>query len=90
MKILYKENLLLILKILLTIYSLYSLKYLFKLKHIESEFYMNVTFLLVTAAVYMLINYGINIKERNRQKIIDNINNNGFVFCVYFCFWCIL
>ena len=75
MKEFFKLNYLLFIKIILTIYTLYSLKYLYWLKNIESEFYMNVTFLLVTAAVYMLINYGINIKERNRQKIIDNINN---------------
>ena len=83
MKILYKENLLLILKILLTIFSLYSLKYLFKLKHIESEFYMNVTFLLVTAAVYMLINYGIDALKNGIDKRLLIIS---IIMGLYFAF----
>lgn len=83
MKILYKENFLLIFKILLTIYSLYSLKYLFKLKHIESEFYMNVTFLLVIAAVYMLINYGINILKNGIDKRLLIIS---IIMGLYFAF----
>ena len=87
MKILFKENLLLIFKIIITIYSLYSLKYLFKLKHIESEFYMNVTFLLVIAAVYMLINYGVNSlknKVNKRLLIISIIMGLYFAFTAVF------
>ena len=87
MKLLFKENLLLIFKIIITIYSLYSLKYLFKLKHIESEFYMNVTFLLVIAAVYMLINYGVNSlknKVNKRLLIISIIMGLYFAFTAVF------
>ena len=83
MKILYKEKFFLIFKIILTIYSLYSLKYLFKLKHIESEFYMNVTFLLVIAAVYMLINYGINILKNGIDKRLLIIS---IIMGLYFAF----
>ena len=83
MKILYKEKFFLIFKIIFTIYSLYSLKYLFKLKHIESEFYMNVTFLLVIAAVYMLINYGINILKNGIDKRLLIIS---IIMGLYFAF----
>ncbi len=53
MKMFFKANNLLILKIILTIYTLYSLKYFYRLKHIESEFYMNMTFIFIIAAVYL-------------------------------------
>ena len=87
MKILYKEKFFLIFKIILTIYSLYSLKYLFKLKHIESEFYINLTFLFIIAAVYLLINYGINaLKNRvdKRLLIISVIMGLYFAFTSVF------
>ena len=83
MKILYKEKFFLIFKIILTIYSLYSLKYLFKLKHIESEFYINVTFLLVIAAVYMLINYGIDALKNGIDKRLLIIS---IIMGLYFAF----
>ena len=60
MKDFIKSNYLLFIKIILTIYALYSLKYLFSLKNLDSEFYMNITFIFITAAVYFLINYTIN------------------------------
>lgn len=87
MKILYKENFLLIFKILLTIYSLYSLKYLFKLKHIESQFYMNITFLFIIAAVYLLINYGINVLKNKVDKRLLIIS---IIIGLYFAFISVL
>lgn len=74
MKEFFKTNYLLFIKIILTIYTLYSLKYLFKLKHIESEFYVNITFLFVIAAVYLLIDYTLNLLKSgiNRRLIITS------------------
>lgn len=85
MKEFFKTNNLLFIKIILTIYTLYSLKYLFKLKHIESEFYMNTTFLLVIAAVYLLIGYAINILKNGidrRLLVISLFMGLYFAFVV--------
>ncbi len=75
MKEFFKLNYLLFIKIILTIYTLYSLKYLYWLKNIESEFYMNITFLFIIAAVYLLINYTINILRNgiDRRLLIISI-----------------
>ncbi len=75
MKEFFKLNYLLFIKILLTIYTLYSLKYLYRLKNIESEFYMNITFLFIVAVVYLLINYTINILRNvvDRRLLIISI-----------------
>ncbi len=65
-----------VVKIILCIYSLYALKYLFRLKGIESEFYMNITFIFIIASVYMLINYSINTLKKNidtRLLVITSI-----------------
>ena len=83
MKEFFKANYLLFIKIILTIYSLYSLKYLFKLKHIESEFYMNLTFLFIIAAVYLLINYGINKLKNGIDKRLLIIS---IIMGLYFAF----
>ena len=75
MKEFFKLNYLLFIKIILTIYTLYSLKYLYWLKNIESEFYMNVTFIFIIAAVYLLINYTINVLKNgiDRRLLIISI-----------------
>ena len=69
MKTFIKTNIILIVKIIMTIYILYSLKYLYWLKHIESEFYMNITFIFIIAAVFLLINFALNesIKGINKK-----------------------
>ena len=87
MKEFFKANYLLFIKIILTIYSLYSLKYLFKLKHIESEFYMNLTFLFIIAAVYLLINYGINKLKNGIDKRLLIIS---IIMSLYFAFVSVL
>lgn len=87
MKAFIKSNYLLFIKIVLTIYTLYSLKYLFRLKNIESEFYMNITFIFVLASVYLLINYAVN-------KLKNGINKRLFIISLimglYFAFVAVL
>lgn len=87
MKEFFKANYLLFTKIILTIYILYSLKYLYLLKNIESEFYMNITFLFIVAAVYLLINYTINVLKNgiDRRLLIISI-----IMGLYFTFTSIL
>lgn len=63
-----KAHYVLILKLVLTIYALYSLKYLFFLKNIESEFYMNLSFIFTTAGVYLLISCSINMLQQGIEK----------------------
>ena len=87
MKEFFKTNYLLFTKIILTIYTLYSLKYLFKLKNIESEFYMNITFLFVIAAVYLIINYAINTLRNGVDKILLIIS---LIMGLYFAFVAVL
>ncbi len=87
MKMFFKANNLLILKIILTIYTLYSLKYLYRLKHIESEFYMNITFIFIIAAVYLLINYAVNLLKNgiDRRLLIISL-----IVGLYFAFAAVL
>lgn len=87
MKIFFKANNLLILKIILTIYTLYSLKYFYRLKHIESEFYMNITFIFIIAAVYLLINYAVNLLKNgiDRRLLIISL-----IVGLYFAFAAVL
>lgn len=87
MKEFFKANYLLFTKIILTIYTLYSLKYLFKLKHIESEFYMNITFLFIITAVYLLINYTVNTLKNGVDKRLLIIS---ILMGLYFAFTAIL
>ena len=87
MKEFFKTNYLLFTKIILTIYTLYSLKYLFKLKNIESEFYMNITFLFVIAAVYLIINYAINTLRNGVDKRLLIIS---LIMGLYFAFVAVL
>ena len=68
MKEFFKTNYLLFIKTILTIYALYSLKYLYRLKNIESEFYMNITFIFIIAGVYLLISYSINMLKQGIEK----------------------
>lgn len=65
-----KNNYLLITKVIITLYSLYALKYLFYLKNIESEFYTNITFVFTIIALYLLINYTINTLKQGLEKKI--------------------
>ena len=87
MKMFFKANNLLILKIILTIYTLYSLKYFYRLKHIESEFYMNMTFIFIIAAVYLLINYAVNLLKNgiDRRLLIISL-----IVGLYFAFAAVL
>lgn len=87
MKEFFKANYLLFTKIILTIYILYSLKYLYLLKNIESEFYMNITFLFVIAAVYLIINYAINILRKGVDKRLLIIS---LIMGLYFAFVAVL
>ena len=87
MKYFLKANSMLFFKIILAIYTLYSLKYLFKLKHIESEFYMNVTFIFIIAAVYFLINYTLNILKNDIDKRLLIIS---IIMALYFAFTVII
>ncbi len=80
-------NYILICKILITIYSLYALKYLFRLKNIESEFYMNVTFIFIAICVYLLSNYTINILKKGIEKRLLIISS---IMGLYFSFVAIL
>ncbi len=87
MKMFFKANNLLIFKIILTIYTLYSLKYFYRLKHIESEFYMNMTFIFIIAAVYLLINYAVNLLKNgiDRRLLIISL-----IVGLYFAFAAVL
>lgn len=85
MKDFFKVHYLLFIKIILTIYAIYSLKYLYRLKHIEVEFYMNITYIFIIAAVYMLINYSINTLKQGIDKrllIISLLMGLYFTFVV--------
>lgn len=87
MKEFIKSNYLLFIKIILTIYTLYSLKYLYRLKNIESEFYMNVTFILIIAAVYLLINYTVYTLKNGINKRLFIIS---LIMGLYFAFAAVL
>ncbi len=87
MKEFIKSNYLLYVKIILTIYMLYSLKYLYRLKNIESEFYTNITFVFIIAAVYLLINYTVHILKNRINKRLFIIS---LIMGLYFTFSAVL
>ena len=87
MKEFFRLNYLLFIKILLTIYTLYSLKYLYWLKNIESEFYMNITFLFIVVVVYLLINYTINFLKKGIDK---SLLITSIIFGLFLTFMLIL
>lgn len=87
MKEFIKSNYLLFIKIILTIYTLYSLKYLYHLKNIESEFYTNITFIFIIAAVYLLIDYTVHTLKNGINKRLFIIS---LIMGLYFAFAAVL
>ena len=68
MKEFLKDTYLLLVKIILTIYILYALKFLYRLKNIESEFYMNITFIFLIIIIYLLVHYTLDILKDKMDK----------------------
>lgn len=87
MKEFIKSNYLLFIKIILTICTLYSLKYLYRLKNIESEFYTNITFIFIIVAVYLLINYTVQTLKNGINKRLCIIS---LIMGLYFAFAAVL